>query len=71
MNKYKYRTNLFKLPANKASRLFINELTIWLDHYNRSTPFKSIALKLLMKLPCLLLQNPSQNSKAKKTIQMH
>ena len=47
--------NLFKLPAGKASLLFINELTIWLCHYNRSTPYKSIALKVFMTLPCLLL----------------
>ena len=60
-----WRKNLFKLPAGKASRIFINELTIWLDHYNRSTPFKSIELKVFMTLPCLLLQKPSRNSKAK------
>ena len=49
----------------KASRLFISELTMWLDHYNRSTSFKSIALKVFMTLPCLILQKPSCNSKAK------
>ena len=54
-----------KLPTGKASRLFINELTIWLDHHNRSTPFKSIELKVFMTLPCLLLQKSPRNSKAK------
>ena len=49
----------------KQFRIFINELTIWLDHYNRSTPFKSIAIKVFMTLPCLLLQKTSRNSKAK------
>ena len=49
------RKHLFKLPVGKASHLFINEFTIWLDHYNRSIPFKSIALKVFMMLPCLLL----------------
>ena len=45
--------------------VLINELTIWLDHYNISTPFKSITLKVFITLPCLLLQKPSRNSKAK------
>ena len=54
-----------KLPTGKASRLFINELTIWLDHYNRSTPFKSMKLKVFMTLPCVLLQKSPRNSKAK------
>ena len=60
-----WRKNLFKLPSYKASHIFINELTVWLDHYNRSTQFKSIALKALMTLPCLLRQKPSRNSTAK------
>ena len=60
-----WRKNLFKLPNGKASRLFINELSLWLDHYNRSTDFKCMALKVFMTVPCLLLQKPSKNSKAK------
>ena len=60
-----WRKNLFKLSAGKASRIFIKEFIIWLDHYNRSTPFKSTPLKYLMTFPCLLLQKPSRNSKAK------
>ena len=43
-----WRKHLFKLPAGKANCLFINKLTIWLDYYNRSIPFKSIALKVFM-----------------------
>ena len=60
-----WRNNLFQLPGGKASCLFINELTIWLDLCNRSTSFKSITLKAFMTLPCLLLQKPYQNSKVK------
>ena len=60
-----WRKNLFKLPNGKASHLFINELSLWLDHYNRGTDFKCMALKVFMTLPCLLLQKPSKNSKAK------
>ena len=52
----KWKKNLFKLPNGKASRLFINELSLWLDHYNRGTDFKSIVLIVFMTLSCLLLQ---------------
>ena len=30
-----WRKNLLKLPAGKASRLFINQLTTWLDLYSK------------------------------------
>ena len=50
-NMVHWRKNLLKLPAGKASRLFINELTTWLDLYNRNTPFKNIVLNVFMTLP--------------------
>ena len=59
-----WRKNLFKLPNGKTGRLFVNELSLWFDHYNRGTDFKCIALKVFRALPCLLLQKP-KNSKAK------
>ena len=60
-----WRKNLFKVPSGSAGRRFITELTEWLDHFNKGTEFSSIALKVFMVLPCLLLQKPSRNSKAK------
>ena len=60
-----WRKNLFKVPSGKAGRSFISELSMWLDHFNRSTEFGGIALKIFMSLPCLLLQKPSRQSKAK------
>ena len=60
-----WRKNLFKVPSGSAGRRFISELSLWLDHYNRGTDFSCIALKVFMVLPCLLLQKPSRNSKAK------
>ena len=60
-----WKKNLFKLPSGKAIRLFIDELSLWLDHYNRGTDFKCIALKVFMTFPYLLLQKPSKISKAK------
>ena len=35
--------NLFKLPSGEAALNFISELTLWLDHFNRGTEFRSIA----------------------------
>ena len=62
-----WRKNLFKVPSGKAGRSFISELSSWLDHFNRSTEFGGIALKIFMLLPCLLLQKPSRQSKAKQS----
>ena len=60
-----WRKNLFKLPTGKAAKTFIRVLTVWLEHFNRQTEHHAIALKVYMVLPSLLLQKPSQNSKAK------
>ena len=60
-----WRKNLFKLPNGRASGLFSNELSFWLDHYNRVTAFKCVALKVFMTLPYFLLQKTSRNSKTK------
>ena len=54
-----WRKNLFKLPSGKSSKIFITELTTWIDHY------QFIALKVFMVLPNLILQKTSINSKAK------
>lgn len=65
--KFYNKTNNYstQLQQEYQKRLFINELFLWLDHYNRETAFKCIALKVFMTLPCLLLQKPSRNCKAK------
>ena len=54
-----WRKNLFKLPNGRASGLFSNELSFWLDHYNRVTAFKCVTLKVFMTLPYFLLQKTS------------
>ena len=45
--------------------MFIRELTSWLEHFNRESEYKSIALKVYIILPSLLLQKPTRNSKVK------
>lgn len=61
----KWRKNLFKLPSGGAAKEFVKEISHWLEHFNRSTDFQGIALKVYMVLPSLLLQKPGPKSKAK------
>ena len=58
-----WRKNLFQLPSRKAAKMFIWELTLWLQH--RTEILKSIALKVYMILLLLLLLKPNPNSKAR------
>ena len=60
-----WRKNLFKLPTGKAGKEFISELTHWLEIFNTQENLNSIALKVFMTLPALLLQKPSKTSKSK------
>ena len=60
-----WRKNLFKLPSGNAAKMFIRELISWLEHFNRDSEYKSIALKVYMILPSLILQKPTRNSKAR------
>ena len=43
----------------------MKEISHWLEEFNQGTDFQSIALKVYMVLPSLLLQKPSPKSKAK------
>ena len=54
-----WRKNLFKLPSGSAAKMFRRELTLWLEHFNRGSECKSIALKVYMILPL------TRNSKAR------
>ena len=45
--------------------MFICELTLSLEHFNRDSECNSIALKVYMILPSLLLQKPTRNNKAR------
>ena len=59
-----WRKNLFMLPSGKAAKSLIKELTFWLDQFNRETKLYGIALNVFILLPNLLMQKPSQQSKA-------
>ena len=59
----KWRKNIFTVPKGKVGRQFVEELTLWLEHFNESSVFQCIALKVFMLLPSLLLQKPSATSK--------
>ena len=60
-----WQKNLLMVPSGKAGKKFITELSSWLNKFNNDTPFQSIAMKMYMILPSLLLQKPSRKSKAK------
>ena len=60
-----WKKNMFKLPTGNAAKSFIKELTIWLERFNCKTAHHSIAIKVYMILPVLMLQKPSKTSKAK------
>ena len=60
-----WRKNLFLLPFGKSAKAFINELSFWLEQFNKNTKYHHIALKVFMLLPNLLMQKPSRDSKAK------
>ena len=60
-----YHKNLFKVPSGKGGKMFIEELTFWLQHFNKRTKLNEIAMKCFMILPTLMLQKPSPRSKAK------
>ena len=56
----------FKIPSGETGKMFIEELTFWLRQFNSSTIFNSVALKVFMTLPSLMLQKPLRlRSKAK------
>ena len=43
-----WRKNLFKLLSGRTPKLFIKELTTWLEHYNNNSDFQGIVLKMFM-----------------------
>ena len=60
-----WRKNLFLLPTGGAGKWYIDEITRLINEWLSNSPLKSIAFKLIMIMPNLLLQKPSKNSKAK------
>ena len=59
------RKKTFQASFWECSQNFIRELTSWLEDFNRVSEHKSIALKVCIILPSLLLQKPPRDSKAK------
>ena len=60
------KRNLFNLPSGNAGKLFIREVTFWLKQFNSSnSKYNSMAMKVFMVLPGLLLKKPFQASKCK------
>ena len=60
-----WKKNLFLFPTGKAGKLFIDKLTKLFNAWIDGSPLKKIAMKAVMTMPSLLLQNPSKESKSK------
>ena len=60
-----WKKNLFLLPTGKSGKLYINESVKLLNNWVERTALHNIAFKAIMIMPNLLLQKPSENSKAK------
>ena len=47
----KWKKNLFKLPSGKSGKDFVNEMSVWLEHFNNNSDFQGISLKVFIILP--------------------
>ena len=65
-----WKKNLFLLLTRKTGKLFINELIKLFNALIDDSPLKKIAMKSVMIMPSLLLQNP-QRRVNQKTIWKH
>lgn len=62
-----WRPNLFKVPFGKAGKSFVFELARLYRVFASSSSLESIATKVAVVLPTLLLQKPSSKSKKHNT----
>ena len=60
-----YRRNISNVPSSRAGKSFIEVLTFWIKQFNADSDLNSVALKVFMVLPTLILQKPSATSKSK------
>ena len=51
-----WKENLFRLPSNSAGKHFVDELTRLIDSWVSDSPSSATALKSVILLPNLLLQ---------------
>ena len=52
-----WRKNISQLPKGSTGKNFIKELNKAIDLWNNNSPLRNVALKIVMVLPNLLLQN--------------
>ena len=60
-----WRRNLFMLPFGKVGKTYIEQTNYLLNEWLHDSPIAGISIKMIMVMPQLLLQKPSQKSKAK------
>ena len=59
-----WKKNLFLLPLGRHRKQYIDETPKLMNEWLQESPLKDIAFKAVMIMPNLLLQKPSNNSKA-------
>lgn len=60
-----FRRIIFNVPSGRAGKNLIEEQTFWIKQFNSNSDLNSIALKVIMVLPTLILKkNPSATSKS-------
>ena len=57
--------NLFKIPSGKAGTAFVREVSRMFRAFADSSALESVAMKVVMVMPALLLQKPHPRSKAR------
>ena len=57
--------NLFKIPSGKAGTAFVREISRMFRAFADSSALESVAMKVVMVMPALLLQKPHPRSKAR------
>ena len=60
-----WRRNSFTIPFGKAGKDFVRELSRLYSAFGSASALESVALKVALALPILLLQKPSRASKTK------
>ena len=63
-----WHRNIFKIPAGKAGKTVVKELTRLFEAYADATTLESVAITAAMVLPSLILQKPHRSSKGKEHV---
>ena len=55
-----WKKNIFEVPKGTHRKQFVKEITLWVQRWNNNTKYREFALKAVMILPTLMLQNTTR-----------